>query len=430
MSLPVRGRVQRALLALPLLALPAAVHASGFAIESQGARAMGFAGAYVAQSADPSAIYFNPAGIGFLKGKQLYVGGAFSSLSTKFTGTGPNPPAGTIETSDVGLRLLPSFYYSQQVGERTAIGLGVYRPFFNRSTWDNPDTFTGRYICVECQIQSWSINPTIAYKLADRLSVGAGLDVRLSDFSLTRRLMATPNPFPQPTDVASLTLESSTRTGVGFDVGLLASPSENVSIGLSYRHKVTMDHAAQANFVQILTGDSTVDSAVAAALPASQPATVSFTYPGSFAAGIAYRHGYWTVEGDVQWMLWSSFDNVSITLANSPAYNVVLPQNWSSTWRGALGVEYLIGNDWEVRGGFGYDHSPAPTPTISPFIHDADRYTFGGGGSWKYEQFRIDFNVRYVAFRTSSTLGISQYGYDGSYESHSLQLGASIGYRF
>jgi long-chain fatty acid transport protein len=424
------GRVLRALSALPFLAIPPSLHASGFAVESQGARAMGFAGAYVAQVADPSAIYYNPAGIGFLKGKHLYLAGAFASVSTDFTGSGPNPPTGTLEKSDVGLAFLPSFYYSQKVGDRMALGIGAYRPFASRSKWDNPDTFTGRYVCVECQIQSWSINPTIAYKLADRLAVGAGLDVRLSNFKLSRRLIAEPNPFPQPTDVAELTLDSSTSTGVGFDVGILASPTEDLSIGLAYRHKVTIDHGAQASFVQILTGDKAVDDAVALALPASQPATVSFSYPASFAAGIAFRRGYWTIEGDIQWMLWSSFDTVTITLPNAPSYSMVLPQDWASTWRGALGVEYLIGNDWEVRGGFGYDHSPAPTPTISPFIHDADRYTFGAGGSWKYEQLRLDFDVRYVAFRTSSTLGLSRYDYNGSYQTNGLQLGVSLGYRF
>ena len=430
MILDVRGRVLRALMALPLLALSASAHASGFAIESQGARAMGFAGAYVAQAADPSAIFYNAAGIGFLKGKQLYVGGAFAGLSTDFTGSGPFPPPGTFETSDRGLRILPAFYYSQQVGEKTVVGVGVSRPFGNVSRWQNPDQFTGRTICTECQISSWSINPTVAYKLADRLSVGAGLDVRLSKFELSRRLEASPNPFPEPTDVAELTLESGTDTGVGFNLGLLASPTENLSFGLSYRHEVSIDHGAQANFVQILTGNKAVDDAVARALPASQPATVGFTYPGSIAAGVAFRRGYWLVEADVQWMLWSSFDNVTIAYANAPAYDTVLPQEWASTWRGALGVEYLIGDDWEVRGGFGYDHSPAPTETISPFIHDADRYTFGGGGSWKYEQLRLDFNLRYVAFRTSSTLGISRYDYNGSYSSGGLQVGASLGYRF
>jgi len=129
-------------------------------------------------------------------------------------------------------------------------------------------------------------------------------------------------------------------------------------------------------------------------------------------------------------MLWSSFDVVTIAYGTSSTYDTVLPQEWASTWRGALGVEYLIGNDWEVRGGFGYDRSPAPTDTISPFIHDADRYTFGGGGTWKYERLRLDFNVRYVAFRTSSTLGISRYDYNGSYDTSGLQVGASLGYRF
>jgi long-chain fatty acid transport protein len=422
--------VLRALLALPLLAFPVAAHASGFAVESQGARAMGFAGAYVAQAADPSAIYYNAAGIGFLKGKQIYVAGALTGLPTDFTGEGPYPPAGTLETSDNGLALLPAIYYSQQIGRKTVVGLGVSRPFAVRSKWDNPDEFTGRYICLDCQIASWSINPTIAYKLEDRLSVGAGLDVRLSKFDFTRRLVADPNPFDVPTDVAELGFESGTEVGVGFNLGLLASPTEDLSIGLAYRHEVTIDHDAQADFVQILTGNQAVDDAVKTALPPSQPATASFTYPGSIAAGVALRRGYWTFEVDFQWMLWSSFDAVALAFTNSPAFDTALPMEWEDTWRGAFGVEYLFRDNWELRGGYGYDHSPAPTETISPFIHDADRHTFGAGGTWKNERMRLDFNLRYVLFRDSSTLGISRYDYDGTYQSGGLQVGASIGYQF
>ncbi len=207
-------------------------------------------------------------------------------------------------------------------------------------------------------------------------------------------------------------------------------PTENFSIGLSYRHKVTVDHAAQADFVQILTGNTALDQAVAIALPGSQPATVSYTYPGSFAVGAALRRGYWTLEADFQWMLWSKLDQVAIVYQNAPTFSTTLPLDWKDTWRGAIGLEYLIKDDWEARFGYGYDHSPAPTETISPFIHDADRHTFGLGGSWKYEKLRLDFDMRYVLFRNSSTLGISRYGYDGAYSSHSLQFGAGLGYRF
>jgi long-chain fatty acid transport protein len=423
-------RALRALLALPLLAAPASALASGFAIESQGARAMGFAGAYVAQASDPSAIFYNAAGIAFLKGKQLYVSGALAGLSTDFTGSGPNPPLGTLEATSNGLSILPSFYYSQPVADTVVVGLGVTRPFATRASWANPNEFTGRFICVECSLSSWSINPTVAFRLADRFSIGGGLDVRFSKFDLSRRLIADPNPFPEPKDVAELTLASDTKTALGFNAGLLAMPTENFSIGLSYRHKVTVDHAAQADFVQILTGNTVLDQAVAIALPGSQPATVGYTYPGSFAVGAALRRGYWTLEADFQWMLWSTLDQVAIVYQNAPSFSTTLPLDWKDTWRGAIGLEYLIKNDWEARFGYGYDHSPAPTETISPFIHDADRHTFGLGGSWKYEKLRIDFDMRYVLFRNSSTLGISRYGYDGAYSSHSLQFGAGIGYRF
>jgi long-chain fatty acid transport protein len=429
MTVAVR-RALRALLALPLLAFPVSAQASGFAIESQGARAMGFAGAYVAQAADPSAIFYNAGGIGFLKGRQLYIGGAIAGSSTDFTGSGPRPPAGTLETTSNGLALLPTLYYSHQLGDRTVLGVGVSRPFATRAQWQNPDDFSGRQICFDCQIDSWSVNPTVAFRLADRFSIGGGIDVRFSSFTQARRLTADPNPFPVPTDVAQLTLNGGTDTGVGFNLGLLAMPTENLSFGLSYRHEVTIDHAAQADFVQILTGNTALDQAVAIALPGSQPATVSFTYPGSIAAGVALRRGYWTIEVDFQWMLWSSFDAVAIAFANSPAFDTTLPQDWEDTWRGAIGVEYLIKDDWEVRAGYGYDHSPAPTETISPFIHDADRHTFGIGGSWKYESLRLDFNLRYVLFRESATLGLSRYDYNGVYKSGSLQAGVSLGYRF
>jgi long-chain fatty acid transport protein len=430
MNLVVRRAALRALVALPLLACPVAARASGFAVESQGARAMGFSGAYVAQAADPSAIHYNAAGIAFLKGKQILVAGALGGLSTDFTGEGTFPPVGTLETSDNGLALLPSIYYSQQVGTNTVVGLGVSRPFAARAKWTDPEDFTGRYICLECRIGSWSINPTIAYKVADRFSVGAGVDVRLSKFELTRRLMADPNPFDVPTDVAELTFESGTEVGVGFNLGLLASPSENFSIGVSYRHEVTIDHAAQADFVQILTGNQTVDDAVKVALPASQPGTASFTYPGSIGVGAALRRGYWTFEADFQWMLWSSFDAVALAFANSPAFDTSLPQAYESTWRGAIGAEYLIGDQWEVRGGYSYDRSPQPTETISPFLHDEDRHAFAVGGSYKYETLRVDLVARYLLYSNRSTTGLSRYGYDGLYQSDGFSLGVSFGYQF
>jgi long-chain fatty acid transport protein len=428
----VRMRARLALVALGLLLVPGSqLHAAGFEIYSQGARAMGFAGAYVAQAHDPSAIYFNAAGVGFLRGRHLYLSAGLGDLATNFTGQGPFPAVGTSERSEHGLGILPSFYYTHQVAKRLVVGAGFYNQFGFVSDWANPDAFTGRYICTECRIQARNLNPTIAYKIADRLAIGGGVNLLFASFDHQQRLLAEPNPFPEPTDVAELRIDGASDTSFGWNAGILASPSESLSIGLHYRSKMSADYEGTADFNQILTGDDDVDSAVAANLPPRQPVRVSHYYPATLSGGIAVRGQNWTVEGDLIFSFWSSFDSVMFSYPDSEGIGTTeLVQDYEDIWEGRLGVEYLLSETWAVRGGYAYDHSPQPTPTISPFLHDEDRHVFGLGGTYRYENFELDLFGRYLLFRNRSTDGLSQYGYEGLYESSSFQVGAAIGYRF
>src|SRR5436305_9873002 len=96
--------------ALVLLLAPAPARAAGFAIFEQGARGMGFAGAYTAQASDPSAIFHNAAGIAFLKGKQFYFGGTLVHPTFTFTGDDPFPGSSVTEKGDVGALVPPAAY--------------------------------------------------------------------------------------------------------------------------------------------------------------------------------------------------------------------------------------------------------------------------------------------------------------------------------
>src|SRR4026208_1673793 len=82
---------------------PVPAHAAGFAIFEQGARGMGFAGAFTAQANDPSASFRTAAGIPFLKGRQFYLGGTLIHPSSTFTGADPFPGAAVTEKGDSGL---------------------------------------------------------------------------------------------------------------------------------------------------------------------------------------------------------------------------------------------------------------------------------------------------------------------------------------
>ena len=113
--------------------------AAGFSIFEQGARGMGFAGAFTAVANDPSAIFHNAGGVALLKGKNLYLGGTLVSPSFDFTGDNPYPGAGVPETSASAHIAIPAIYYTHQFSETVVFGLGVHSPFGLRTQWANPD---------------------------------------------------------------------------------------------------------------------------------------------------------------------------------------------------------------------------------------------------------------------------------------------------
>src|SRR5687767_6566488 len=111
------------------LAFPGGVLASGFARSEQGARAMGFGGAFTAQASDPAAIFHNAAGIAFLKGRQVSLGGSVITPRTSFTGADPFPGAAVVEETDTPAQTLPAVFYTHQFTGRLVFGAGVHAPF-------------------------------------------------------------------------------------------------------------------------------------------------------------------------------------------------------------------------------------------------------------------------------------------------------------
>jgi long-chain fatty acid transport protein len=410
---------------------PVAATAAGFAIFEQGARGMGFAGAFTAQASDPSAIFHNPAGIAFLTGQQVYAGGTLIAPSFTFTGADPFPGAAVIEEGDMGVLVPPAAYYTRQFSERLVFGAGWTTPFGLETRWRDPDAFTGRFIAQEAEIKAYSLNPTIAYKIEDRLAVGLGVDLRFSSVSLTRRVPVI-NPFTQQVvDGATARVSSGTDVGVGFNIGILARPAPSLSLGASYRHKVKADYSGDATFSPIATGNAELDSQVASVLPpGAVPVTTSITFPAIASVGAAYTFGDWTVEADVNWYQWSTFDRMLLLFEGRPDLNQAIVEEYENSWQYRAGVERPLTRIWTVRGGLFYDQSPAPAASVSPILPDADRYGLALGGTWKPGRFWIDAGSWIVLGGSRSTEGQSRDRYDGSYKGHGVTLGLSLGYAF
>ena len=417
---------------LSLAFVPASSSASGFSIYEQGGRAMGFAGAYTAVTGDPSAIFHNAAGVAFLKGTQLYFGGTLVAPKSSFAGAEPFPGAGILEKQDVGVIPVPTFYLTKQFNRAVVWGVGVYTPFGLRTQWSNPDSFTGRHISLEADLKGVAINPTVAIRLAKGVSVGAGLDIRLAKVELRRRVPSM-NPFTRQTvDIAEATLESGYDSGIGFNVGLVAKPSDELSLGLSYRHRVTVDFTGDAAFALIPTGNSQFDQLVARnPLLQGQPALgTSITFPGILAGGVAYDWDRWTVTGDVVWFNWSTFDRLALNFPDRPQLNQTVIEDYRNSLQFRAGLERRLGDHWAVRGGYHYDQTPVPAESVSPLLPDQDRHGLAVGGSWLQKRWRLDAGLWYLFLSPRSTEGRNRDHYNGSYDNSAITFGASLGYRF
>lgn len=424
-----RGRAVAA--AFGLFLAPILAHGAGFSIYEQGGRATGFAGAYTALAQDPSAIFYNGAGIAFLKDKQLYIGGTLIFPSSDFAGANPFPGTGVREQSDVGVVPIPTLYYTQPFSERIAVGVGIDTPFGLHTQWADPDRYTGRYISQRADLKSVSVNPTVAFKLADRFSIGVGLDVRFAKVELVRRVPSV-NPFTlRVVDIAEATLESDWTTGFGFNLGILAKPTDRLSLGVTYRHKVKADFQGGARFEQVPTGNAQFDTLVTSSLPAGiQPLSTNVEFPAMAGAGAAYSVSDWTIAADVLWFQWSSFDRLDIIFADRSDLNEIIPQNYTNSWQFRVGVERRLNDRWTVRGGYHYDPSPAPAASVSPLLPDAARHGAAAGLTWHSGRLWIDAGSWYLFFKDRSTEGVNRDNYNGIYSSSAFTFGVSLGYRF
>lgn len=426
-----RTRVAPALLALALAAVPTTSHASGFAIFEQGARGMGFAGAFTAQS-DPSSIFHNAAGIAFVKGTRVYFGGTFIAPSSDFTGDNPYPGTHVTETGDAGVIVPPAFDLTHQLSDRLVLGVGVHVPYGLRTRWKNRETtYSGRFLSKRAEVQAISINPTVAYKLADRFAVGGGLDIRMSTVQLERNVGII-NPFTlSAVDVAAVELKSDRATDFGFNLGFLARPSDHFSLGASYRHKVKQHFTGSANFNRLSTGNAQVDALVALSLPSGPvDVTTEIEFPSLFSVGAAYEWNEWTVAGQVDFHNWSSFDTLPLDFVDHPELSGDVQESYQNSRIYRIGLERKLGERWAARGGYYYDETPSPVESVSPLLPDANRHGIALGFGFQSGRWSVDVANWYLIFKDRSTEGRNRDNYNGLYHNRAELFAISVGYGF
>jgi long-chain fatty acid transport protein len=334
--------------------------ALGFRIPNQDAAAIARGNAFVATADNPSAIYYNPAGITQLEGHQVQLG----VLNYLGINTFYDAPTGGDTTSDFEILPIPQLHYTFTPEDcPVSLGLGIYAPFGLGVNWPEDSGF--RSIAIESRLTYITLNPVIAWKIHRTLSLGVGPNFNYSEIEFSRGLLAANDNFNFKGD----------DIGYGFNAGILWQPHDQWSFGANYRS------ASRLNY----KGNSTYD---AFAATASTEATVDF--PQIISAGVSYRPTpEWNFEFNVDYTDWNTMNTVLLD-GTSAIFGINLPLqlDWKESWFYEFGVTRYLDDGWFVSGGYFYSSVTAPSSTFTPAIPDTALHVASLGVGHQGEQWK------------------------------------------
>ncbi len=389
-----------------LLVMAGNAVASGYGLLDQSASSMGNAYAGGAAGAeDATTIFFNPAGMSRLSGKQVVVGATAILPSAKFSGTvtglAPLQTGGTVTGGDAGSwALVPNAYFAMEVSPQMRVGLGIGAPFGLQTEYDA--TWVGRYQGIKSRLETINLNPSISYRVNDTVSLGAGVNYQRIRGELSSMTNYSAAAFAAGalalvgTNKEGLTTLTGSDSAWGYNFGALINISPKTRVGVAYRSRIKYNLGGTVTFANR-------PAALAAALP-DQAVTLAISTPDTFSISAFHQlDDKWEIMGDATWTGWSVFQQLNVLKTNGTPLSAATPENWKDTWRISAGATYHYSSQWLARVGVGFDQSPVPDAYRTVRIPDENRYQIALGGQYKpTRDSAIDFGYSHLFINNAS----------------------------
>jgi len=350
--------------------------AGGIKLYETGTPEVGLAAAgWAARAQDAGTVLTNPAGMTRLAGDQLLVGAQLLYGKSDFSPDSATTNSGGGGDNPVGWFPGASFYYSHSLSERLKMGAALYGDF--GLSLDYGDTWAGRYCMQKGTLFGLTFAPTMAYRLTDKLSVGAGLNVMYGYFSQT---VAVNNLKPGVAD-GSLELEDS-EVGYGGNFGLLYEFDRETRLGVQYTTEINLDFAdATPKFSGL---GPLMSAALNAAGLLNSNVNLSMTVPQSVMTSFYHQlNRTWAVMGNLGWQDWSEYGKVGIRVESATPTSLTVNQNYDDTYHVSLGAQYDTGGDWLISMGGAFDSGMVDDATRTPATPLGDSYRLSVGGQYK-----------------------------------------------
>jgi long-chain fatty acid transport protein len=289
-----------------------------------------------------------------------HVTGALHVLkpSFKFRDQGSTGPvfgaAGATDGSDGGdWAFVPNGFFAMDINPGLRFGVALNVPFGLKTEYDSG--WRGQLVALKSELKTVNINPSIAYKVSDLVSIGAGVSVQKIEAELTN--------FAGAAGLANL---SAHDTGFGFNLGLMAQVAPTTRVGASYRSSIQYELGGSATF----SAAPALNSNIRADIKVPDSASLSVFHA---------LNPKWELMGDITWTGWSSVQQLTVVRTTASAGGgagtvlTTLQFQWKDTWRYGIGANYKWSDRTKLRFGLAFDETPTNDLHRTPRLPDQDR---------------------------------------------------------
>ncbi len=427
--------MKKSFLLLCAVAVCASALAEGYQVNNMSARQAGMGHTGTAMQLGSESIFFNPAATVFQHSSfdvsagmtGILSNARFRHLPTKDNGY----DAGPVEKSQNFATPL-HVYFNYKPSDRWAVGVGFYTPDGSSVDWG--DNWSGAHLVQDISLAAYTVQPTVSFKICDRLSIGAGLTITWGDFDLSRSMLSPTtregivekldeniNKLNEafagvPTEnipadklallqqlqgaktylngtmgrtLVSARLEGSSDVAVGVNAGILFDVNDEWRIGMTWRSRVdmkvgrgtaamNMEPQAAALLAQLgaMTGGSLLPALDEGTFRAQLPLPTTVTW------GVSFRpRSKWEIAADLQWVGWSAYKALNVEfnepeLGIKPIYSV---KNYSNTLAFRVGGQYRATDFLTLRMGMYVDESPVSSDYLNPETPSMTKVSYTAG---------------------------------------------------
>ena len=366
---------------------------------------------------DQSTIFFNPGAMSFLDSlRGLSFGASFIIPRTTYLDASSAYIAHTQHHTGTPITLYAVFKFKKT--SKWNVGLGIYNPFGSRVQYD--DNWKGQFLIREIDLKTFFVQPTLSYKINNKLGIGAGFIYAFGDFSLRRGV-----PLQDSTGKYGEANLEGKASGYGYNAGIYLKLNDKFSIGIDYRSQVKVS-------VKGGSADFTVPASVANFFPATTFST-ELKLPSTTTLGFGYAvNKNLKLALDVNYIGWKSYDSLIIRFADTTAnlHDIHSAREYQNVFIFRLGAQYKLSEKWTVRLGAYYDMSPVKAGYLTPETPDANKIGITCGASFVItKRFHLDASLMYIEGmkRTDTNL---ETNFSGTYKTKAIVPGVSILYSF